>query len=124
MSATYQRAAVHSVDDLRAIVDATGSHYFDRDTMRFFDSRLLEGVWAGKSNRQEAGVSTLPGNRYVFVTSERPPWGERRYSVRVVELLEVRDERADVRIETAGEFYSHPTARAARMAAQLHAADL
>lgn len=58
-------------------VKATGSHFFNRDTMRFFDSLLHTVYNTGRSN---------PTAR-VLVTSE-VPWGveQRRYFVRLAQF--------------------------------------
>jgi hypothetical protein len=88
-----------TVADIRAANEAAGHYYFTPDTMRFFGSRVLSGVIAG---------------RY-FVTSERQPAsyypqyfpaGERRYTVRVA--------HDDGTIDTVGEFQGWSTARQAR----------
>ena len=55
---TYQRSTVHTSDDIRAIADHAGSHFFDAATMRFFSSCLLEGVYAPD------GYNAMPGNRF------------------------------------------------------------
>jgi NADPH-dependent ferric siderophore reductase len=56
---------------------AAGYHFFDRDTMRFFDSRVSEQAYRN-------------GDRVWFVTSERfhgtRTSGPRRYTVRVCDL--------------------------------------
>ena len=58
-----------TVNAIRAAVRATGSHWFDLDTMRFFGTRILPTVYQG------------PGGIY-FVTSEQPPHAKRAYTVR------------------------------------------
>ena len=122
MSPRYQRAAIHSSDDIRAIADHAGSFMFSTDTMRFWNSRLLSGVWPAKGNRSSGGISTISGNRYVFVTSERA-FGDtaRRYAVRVLTLETVRDDRPSVSFDTLDRY---DTPAQARMAAQLAAADI
>lgn len=55
-----------------------GCHFFDRDTMRFFNSRLCASAWIGRD-----GV--------YFVTSERFGTEPRRYSVRVMRFPWVKD---------------------------------
>ena len=62
--------------DLKQRVKECGSHYFDRDTMRFFNSKL-EGVYEG------------PNGAY-FVTSEVPPGGSRKYTVRLFDEAKCR----------------------------------
>ena len=107
---TYQRPTVYTSDDIRAIADHAGSFFFSRDTMRFFKSRLLEGVYAPD------GHKALPGNRFFFVTSERHDDNPRHYAVRMVTLGSVWDDRPTVDIVTVGEY--HPSAKSARKEAQ------
>ena len=83
----------HNTEQLRQFARDVGSHFFDRDTMRFFGSRVGSEIFAG---------------RY-FVTSERDAmgaaWGgARRYTVR---SFTYADGRLD--IETVGEFGKHAT---------------
>lgn len=108
---TFQRTHVYTSDDIRAIADHAGSHFFDDDTMRFFSSRLLSGVYAPD------GYEAEEGNRFFFVTSER--FGDdapRHYAVRVMTLASVRDDRPAVDISTVGHY--HSSAALARSAAQ------
>lgn len=79
-------------------VEACGSHYFDKDTMRFFNSKLLDPIYPDGG----AGVT-------YFVTSERGPGMARRYSVRVFK---------DCGVKTVGEFQQYRTADAAKTAAR------
>lgn len=58
-----------SIGDIKAKNRAEGWHFFDRDTLRFFNSIVHDEVYAG------------PGGVF-FVTSEKPKDGVRRYSVR------------------------------------------
>jgi hypothetical protein len=72
----------HSTYDIERANYYAGQHFFERDTMRFFSSRVLDGVYGG---------------RY-FVTSERRGFDDyrRAYTIRVA--------RDDGSIETVGEF--------------------
>lgn len=106
---SYQRTEIRTSNDVRAVADHAGSHFFAAPTMRFFSSRLLEGVHAPD------GHETAPGRRYVFVTSERHD-GPRHYTVRMMTLGTVRDDRPWADIETVGDYYS--TAAQARKAAK------
>jgi len=72
-----------------------GNHWFEKDTMRFFHSRIESGIIRG---------------RY-FITSEVNPSDEKRYSVRYV--------TDDAEIETLGEFHSYKTKEAAKRAIPL-----
>lgn len=47
-------------------------HFFDTDTMKFFKSRI--------------GAIGIKGDIWFFVTSEKPPHGDRAYCVRRMEL--------------------------------------
>lgn len=46
------------IDEIRSLVSRSGSHFFDRDTMRFFKSRVDYAVYTGKDG-------------WYFVTSEK-----------------------------------------------------
>lgn len=108
---TYQRSTIHTIDDIRAVADHAGSHFFDAATMRFFASRVLNGVYAPD------GHQTVEGRRYIFVTSERHgDDAPRHYAVRMMTLGSQRDDRPYVDIATVGDY--HDTARAAHKAAQ------
>lgn len=79
---------------IQAIKDANkaaGYHFFDPDTLRFFDSRILGGVI---------------GDGY-FVTSERCDYDSPR-------LYTVRRANANGSIDRVGEFQQFKTAHAAR----------
>ena len=107
----YQRYAILTAYDIRATADHAGSFFFSRDTMRFFSSRLIEGVWPVDSHIAEEG------NRYFFVTSERHgDDAPRHYAVRMLTLGSQRDNRPAVDITTVGDY--HATARAAKRAAE------
>lgn len=110
---TYQRTAIYSSDDIRAVADGAGSHFFDPDTMRFFNSRLLSGAWVLDGNECK------PGHRYLFVTSERYGDEPRHYTVRIMTLGTVRDNRPAVDIDTLS--CPYPSAREARAAMNAHA---
>ena len=108
---TYQRTAIYSTDDVIAIADHAGSHFFDTDTMQFFSSRVLPDVWPVEWWTAEEG------NRYFFVTSEKHgDDAPRHYAVRMLTLGSQRDNRPAVDIMTVGDY--HATARAAKAAAE------
>jgi hypothetical protein len=112
--ATYQRNTIHTIDDIIAIADHAGSHFFSRDTMRFFSSRVLSGIYAPD------GYEAREGRRFFFVTSERHgDDAPRHYAVRMMTLGAQRDDRAAVDIVTVGDY--HSTANAAHKAAQCEA---
>lgn len=113
----YQRAAIHSVDDLKAVAEGAGSHFFSPGAMRFFDSRILSSEW------NVDGPQTKPGARFVFVTSEVYDDEPRHYKVRIMTLGMQRDNRPSVDIDTVND-ERYETAREARMAAQLYVAEL
>jgi hypothetical protein len=78
---------------VRAANQSIGNHWFDRDSMRFFNTRLESGLIAG---------------RY-FITSERMDENHaRRYSV--------REALPDGSIDTIGEFQAYTTKEDAREA--------
>lgn len=91
--------AMFSIDAIKEANRASGSHYFDADTMRFFGSRVLDGVIAGR----------------LFITSERSGFdydSPRAYSV--------REFMPDGSIETVGEFGDYTRPGTARTAAKAY----
>lgn len=110
---TYQRTTIYSADDIRAVADGAGSHFFSPDTMRFFQSRLLSGVVNLDGNECK------PGHRFLFVTSERYGDEPRHYTVRLMTLGAVRDDRPAADIDTLYSPFS--SAREARAAMDAHA---
>lgn len=117
---TYQRATVTTSGDVRAIADSAGSNFFDPDTMRFFDSRLLEGVYPAASNGGNPWESR-EGSQFAFVTSDSNEWEGRKYSVRILTLSSQRDNRPAVDISSLDSAYRLDTAAQARRAAKLWA---
>jgi hypothetical protein len=117
---TYQRATVTSVADIQAIADRAGSHFFDRDTMRFFSSRVLEGVYPALSNGENRWESR-EGAKFAFVTSESNEWEGRKYTVRIL-TLESRDGRPAVDIDALDSAYRLGTPAQAKRAAREWAA--
>lgn len=97
---TYQRATIHSADDIRAIADHAGSYFFSADTMRFFSSRLLSAA------RPLDGAETVEGRRYLFVTSERHGDAPRHYALRMLTLEATEDDRPAVDIDTIGSYHA------------------
>lgn len=97
---TYQRSAVHTAADIQAIADHAGS---------FFSSRVLTGIVALD------GAKSEPGNRFLFLTSERHGDDQpRHYAVRLATLTTQRDDRPGIDITTVGDH--HATAGKARTA--------
>jgi hypothetical protein len=68
-------------------------HWFDADTLNFFNCVL-----------PDSGIKTNAGN--YFITAERPPGRERRFTVRHQDLKG--------NIDTVGEFQQHATFEEAR----------
>ena len=109
---TYQRTHVHTTADLRAIADHAGSFFFSRDTMRFFNSRVLKGVYPVGDSK------AVPGAVFYFVTSEAYGDDPRHYTVRRAVLGIQRDDRPAIDIATVGEHHATP-AEARRAAREL-----
>lgn len=87
-----------NLDEIRTANRVRGHYFFEPSTMRFFASRVLNGVIGG---------------RY-FITSERfrgsrGDNGPRRYTI--------RECGPDGDVDTVGEFQGYASARAARAAA-------
>lgn len=88
-----------TIDEIESAARSQGSHWFDRDTMRFFASRVSDHIYP------------YPGGA-VFVSSERGPRFDspRRYTVR---LCTVAGE-----IDTIGEFQAYASRNGAHSAAR------
>ena len=93
-TSTWEWGKLYSVDDVERLADDTGNHFFDPETLRFFNSRIGHKLYGG---------------RY-FTTSEKGPDGVRAYTVRRV--------TDNALIETVGEFQAYPSAAAAHSAAK------
>lgn len=106
---TYQQNTITTARGVKAVADHAGSYFFTPATMRAFSSRLLSGV------RALDGRETVPGARFLFVTSERHGDDQpRHYALRMMTLGVQRDDRPAVDIVTVGEY--HTTAARARAA--------
>jgi len=112
MAVHYQRTHVRNAADLRAIADHAGSYFFSRDSMRFFKSRLLEGVYHSGDSK------AVPGGVFYFVTSEAYDDAPRHYTVRRAVLGTQRGDRPAIDIDTVGEHHATP-AEARRAAREL-----
>jgi len=110
-------SVIYSIDDLRKAAADLGSHYFDADTMRFFGSRVLEGIY-------RPSVSESPRSG-LFVTSERyenPGTGytaPRRYSIRRFTITHTTRSGDGmpvdvIEFDTVGEFQAYGTAATAK----------
>lgn len=83
-----------TIDELKALNKKNGGHWFDRGSMAFFGTRIESKILFG----------------CYFITSEQPPHGDRKFSLRTFD-----DEGG---VETVGDFCSYPrkgdASRAAR----------
>ena len=85
---TYQ-----TIEDVKSANRQTGGHWFDRDTMRFFNTKIESGLIGGK----------------YFITSERYDEDRpRKYTVRMA--------APDGSVDTIGEFQAHLSKENAREA--------
>ncbi len=95
-----------TTDQIKEANRELGDHYFDRDTMRFFGSRVLSGVYGGRyfvTSERDSGIS-INGERHAA-------WnGQRRYSVRLA--------NPDGSVDTVGDFGTFNTAAQARATAK------
>ncbi len=93
-------------DEVRRRSDAKGGHFFDKDSMRFFSSRISELMW------QVGNVSDYKTNDIYFITSEQDRGGyEHSGSVRA---YTIRKADADGDIDTVSEFQEFATLGEAR----------
>lgn len=92
-----------TIAEIRAACAEAGCHFFERDTMRFFRSRV-ESKHAVQTYRDD-------GEAYRFITSEQfDDNSPRLFSVREVKLTPKHEHR------TIGEFQAYSTHNAAREA--------
>lgn len=79
-------------------------HWFSKDTMRFFGTRLT------------SHFKRIAKNKYVFITTERNPSGERRATLRLAIVKQVKWGQPffETHIETLGEFHSMTLPQAVR----------
>lgn len=94
----------YTINQIQSEMNAAGSHWFDRDTLRSFRCRVGEQVYQG------------PGGIY-FVTSEKGGYDGARRAYTVRQYLPGRK-----KIETVGEFNTLTRSAAHRIAAKLAAA--
>lgn len=90
-----------TIDEIRQYNARAGYHFFEPETMRLFNSRVLSDVYH-------------VGDRWnIFITSERfmPLYGEP-----AKRLYTIRQLREDGGIDKIGEFQQYPSAAAARRA--------
>ena len=80
----------HSVSEMKRANADAGFHYFDRDTMRFFESKVESPPIAGR----------------LLITSEKGPHGPRMFSV-----VGVADDGGTERMSEFQEFSSKEEAR-------------
>lgn len=93
--------SIYSIEDIKR---HHRGHWFDKETMRFFKSRVYSDIYPGKDGK------------VYFVSSEQGPVGNRGYSIR-------RYDVATDCISTEGTFMVWKTLAAARAAAKRIAND-
>jgi hypothetical protein len=96
---------IHDMYDLQLAVKQSGSHFFDKDTMRFFRSRLAPDL-----EQCDRGILFITSEQYVSYEPYRVD--PRRYTLH---LLEVK-ENGELYIGEVGEFQEHVSLRQARKA--------
>lgn len=120
MKTTRLYNSISNVEQIVEEVRRTGSHFFDRDTMRFFRSRLAPAIFVPVrlDGKTRGGFKAFSGPIW-FVTSEQYSFDSKRlYTVRCYNP-KARGSRPPV--GTVGEFQAHATIRQAYRAAQLAA---
>lgn len=86
-----------TIADVRAANKAAGQHWFERGTMRFFQTRIESALYGGRC----------------FITSEQCPIGTGH-----PRLYSIREALPTGRIETVGEFQQYRHIEDAREAAR------
>jgi hypothetical protein len=79
------------------IINTHKGHWFSKDTMHFFKSRLSDSAWTNEGDPYKGEAKTL-----YFVSTEKGPNGPRRATIRAYNVE--RDS-----IETLGEFQEYAT---------------
>ena len=78
----------------------SSGHFFDKNTMRFFKSKVT------------SEYRRLDDNSALFITSEVNPSGEKRWSLRLAKIVnkcDYTDSIKKIDIDTVGEFHSFDT---------------
>lgn len=88
----------NSTDEIKAHAKQSGSHFFDKTTMEFFDSRVGRAVFGGR----------------FFITSEQFHHGDES----LPRMWTIRKVTDDGSIETVGRFQQYATPNEAVKAAQ------
>lgn len=92
--------------EVRKRAEKGSPHFFDRDTMRFFSSKVSELMWS------VGDLKDYQKNDIYFITSEQDKGTiQHAGSVRAFTVRKI-DEKGD--IETVGDFQGHPTLNDAR----------
>ena len=90
--------SILTIEDIKRLNSEQGGHFFDRDAMRFFNSRVLSRVM----------VYPYDNGELYFVTSERYEDEPRKYTLRSICVREW-DARYG-RVEQVGEFQQFSSA--------------
>jgi NADPH-dependent ferric siderophore reductase len=90
-----------NIYQIKQLARDCGNHFFDPDSMRFFDSRILSRVYGGRY--------FVTSEQFHGTTGSEP----RRYTVRIVTY-----ENGRFDIDTVGEFQQHETAKQAQRVAE------
>ena len=93
-------------DEIRRRSDKKGGHFFDKDTMRFFSSRISELMW------QVGEVSKYQTNPIYFITSEQDKGGVQHSGS--VRAFTIRTIDADGDVTSVSEFQEYATLNEAR----------
>ena len=102
----FNESGAYLEDEVRRRSDKKGGHFFDKDAMRFFSSRVSELMW------QKGDVKNYQTNPIYFITSEQDR-GHIQHAGSV-RAFTVRKADADGNIDTVGEFQGHATLGDAR----------
>lgn len=86
-----------TITEMKEINQEKGYYFFERDTMRFFRSK----------------IETAANDAGIFVTSEQPPDGARKYTLRLFDHITGN-------VETVGEFMQYTHREDALLARRFH----
>lgn len=97
MTTTATEINFKTLAEFKAEYNKTGMHFFDRKTMKFFNSRIESGILKGK----------------YFITSESDMNNENRF-------FNLREIQPDLQIRTIGEFNTMKTKEQAKNRLEKH----
>jgi hypothetical protein len=108
---------IETLSGLKRVNSLLGFHFFEPDSMRFFNSRISSRIYP--ISQREGYFVTSEQHRPVYANPE-----PRLYTVRKYAVTAEPDGYATMRIDTAGDFQAYESSAAAHRAAKSLVASL